>query len=105
MCRWGIALDTGKVLKPMTINAAYSVQITGLARPTPMGLGYQVEDIGRGPLQGQWYAALFGIRNGFRSVDMRLKSHPFRYVQLSNSSRQLEAMQVPNIYFAAPGGF
>jgi CubicO group peptidase (beta-lactamase class C family) len=102
MCRWGIALDTGKILKPMTINAAYSVQITALARPTPMGLGYQVEDIGGGPLKGEWYAALFGIRNGFRGVDMRLKSHPFRYVQLSNSSRQLEPMRVPNIYFAAP---
>lgn len=101
LCRWGIAFDAGKVLKPMTITAAYSVQITGLARPTPMGLGFQVEDIGRGPLAGEWYAALFGSRAGFRGVDLRLKSHAFRYVQLSNSSRQLEAMQIPNLYFAA----
>ena len=102
LCRWGIALDAGKILKPMTVAAAYSVQITGLATPTPMGLGYQIEDIGRGPLQGEWYAALFGVRAGFRGVDLRLKSHPFRYVQLSNSSRQLEPMLVPNLYFAAP---
>jgi CubicO group peptidase (beta-lactamase class C family)/pimeloyl-ACP methyl ester carboxylesterase len=102
MCRWGIALDAGKVLKPRTLNAAYTVQVSALARPTPMGLGYQVEDIGKGPLKGEYYAALFGIRDGFQGVDMRLKSHPFRYVQLSNSSRQLDAMEVPNIYFGTP---
>ena len=64
-----------------------------------MGLGFQVEDIPKGPLQGEWYAALFGDRDGFRAVDMRLKSHPFRYVQLSNSGRQLDAMRVPDLYF------
>lgn len=102
MCRWGIAFDAGKLLKPMTIIAAHTPQVTSVARPTPMGLGFQVEDIGRGPLQGQWYAALFGIRAGFRAVEMKVKDRPFRYVQLSNSGRQLEPMVVPNLIFANP---
>jgi len=95
-----IALEDGKRLKPMTIIAAYTPQVTSVARPTPMGLGFQVEDIGGGPLRGQWYAALFGIRAGFRAVEMKVKDRAFRYVQLSNSGRQLEPMAVPNLIFA-----
>lgn len=101
LCTWGLALDAGKVLKPMTLAAAYTPHVHSGARPTPMGLGYQVEDISRGPLKGEWYAALFGDRDGFRATEMRLKSHPFRHVQLSNSSRQLEPMRVADLYFDA----
>ena len=99
LCTWGLALDSGKVLKRMTLIAAYSPHVDSGARPTPMGLGFQVEDIPKGSLKGQWYAALFGDRDGFRGVDMKLKSHPFRYAQLSNSSRQLEPMLVPDLFF------
>lgn len=99
LCRWGVALDSGKVLKRMTLIAAFTPHVHSGARPTPMGLGYQVEDIPEGPLKGEWYAALFGIRGGFRAVEMKLKSRPFRYVQLSNSGRELEPMRVPNLYF------
>lgn len=99
LCTWGLALDSGKVLKRMTLIAAYSPHVDSGARPTPMGLGFQVEDIPKGSLKGQWYAALFGDRDGFRAVDMRLKSQPFRYAQVSNSSRQLEPMRVPDLFF------
>lgn len=99
LCTWGLALDAGKVLKRRTVMAAFTPAVDGRARPTPMGLGYQVEDIPEGPLQGEWYAAMFGQRDGFRAVQMRLKSHPFRYSQLGNSSRQLDPMRIPNLYF------
>ena len=42
----------------------------------PSFTSWQVEDIGGGPLCGEWYSALFGIRGGFRATEMRLKSHP-----------------------------
>ena len=100
MCRWGRALDAGEVLSKMTLIAAFTPSVTSLARPTPMGLGFQVEDIPEGPLQGQWYASMFGIFRGFRSVDMKIKDRPFRYVLLSNSGRGLEPMRIPNLVFA-----
>jgi CubicO group peptidase (beta-lactamase class C family) len=97
MCRWGRALDAGEVLSKMTLIAAFTPSVTSLARPTPMGLGFQVEDIPQGPLQGEWYASMFGVFRGFRSVDMKIKDRPFRYVLLSNSGRGLEPMQIPNL--------
>lgn len=99
MCRWGRALDAGEVLSKMTLIAAFTPAVTSLARPTPMGLGFQVEDIPQGPLQGEWYASMFGIFRGFRTVDMKVKDRPFRYVLLSNSGRGLEPMQIPNLVF------
>ena len=104
LCTWGLALDSGKVLKRMTLAAAYVPHVHSGARPTPMGLGFQVEDIPKGPLEGEWYAALFGNFGGFQAVDMRLKSRPFRYVQLSNSGRQMEAMLIPDLYFEKQSG-
>ena len=100
MCRWGRALDAGEVLSKMTLIAAFTPAVTSLARPTPMGLGFQVEDIPEGPLRGEWYASMFGIFRGFRSVDMKIKDRPFRYVLLSNSGRGLEPMQIPNLVLA-----
>ncbi len=99
MCAWGVALDGGKLLKRMTMIGAFTPHVNHAAGPTPMGLGFQVEDIPNGALAGSWYAAMFGIRNGFRAVDMKIKDRPFRYVQVSNSSRQLEPVSVPNMYF------
>jgi CubicO group peptidase (beta-lactamase class C family) len=96
MCRWGRALDEGSVLSRMTLIAAFTPAVTSSARPTPMGLGFQVEDVAAGPLQGTWYAAMFGIYRGFRGVDMKMKDRPWRYVVLSNSGRAPEPMQIPN---------
>ena len=101
MCAWGMALDGGKVLKRMTLIAAFTPQVTSGAAPTPTGLGFQVEDIPQGPLAGRWYAALFGMRDGFRAVDLKLKDRDFRYVQLSNAGEWLEPMVVPNLYAQA----
>jgi CubicO group peptidase (beta-lactamase class C family) len=99
LCKWGMAFDAGRLLKRMTIAAAFTPHVQSGAVPTPMGLGFQVEDIPRGPLAGEWYAAVFGSRDGFRAVDMKLKGRAFRYVQLSNSGRSLEPMTVPNAFF------
>jgi CubicO group peptidase (beta-lactamase class C family) len=98
MCTWGQALDGGKVLKRMTLAAAFTPQVTSGAAPTPSGLAFQVEDIPQGPLAGGWYAALFGMRDGFRAVDLKLKDRDFRYVQLSNCGDWLEPLAVPNLY-------
>ena len=102
MCRWSIALDEGRLLKRMTLAAARTPHVHSGAAPTPMGLGFQVEDIPKGPLQGQWYAAVFGERDGFRATAMKLMSRDFAYVQLSNSSGMLEPMLVPNLFAGAP---
>ena len=99
LCTWGAAFDAGKLLKRMTVVAAFTPHVHSNAGPTPMGLGFQVEDIPKGPLAGGWYAAMFGDRDGFRAVEMKIKDRPFRYAQVSNSSRMLEPMAVPNMFF------
>jgi hypothetical protein len=42
---------------------------------------------------------MFGSRDGFRAVDMKIKDRPFRYSQVANSSRQLEPLRIPSLYF------
>ena len=99
LCAWGMAFDAGKLVKRMTQIALFTPHVNNLAGPTPMGLGFQVEDIPKGPLAGAWYGAMFGSRDGFRAVDMKIKDRPFRYAQVSNSSRTLEPVLIPSLYF------
>jgi CubicO group peptidase (beta-lactamase class C family) len=67
---WGMAVRSGKFLKPETLELASKATIKNNGKPTEWGMGWLAEFHGKrdAELAGKWYVASVGILKGFRAL-------------------------------------
>jgi hypothetical protein len=100
LAKFSAAVEARKLFRSDTWALALAEGRTSDGKPTPFGLGWQVEGWGRGPLAGLSYFGAFGDLNGFRAMYMQIPSRSVTIIALSNSGLHPLELELPELYLA-----